>query len=267
MKITVIVPFYNSGKTIYSCIKSVLDQTYKNLEILCVDDGSVDNSFNIIKKFRDPRVKIIQKMHSGMPARNVNDIVKFAKGKYLSFLDSDDYWEKTKLQSQINLLKNTSYIAVTSNGYFVRNKKFYPYVVKKIRKISLSSFYFDNYVLFQSLILEKKLFLKVGGFSESVNIRSFYDLDLCLKICLYKHDIGFVNKKLVYYLDNPSISNRRHSPSNLKKFLFIANSLTIWAIKKKLLFKTIYFLIMFLIFRSFIQLKKFLNVQINIFFV
>jgi glycosyltransferase involved in cell wall biosynthesis len=260
MKITVIVPFYNSGKTIYRCIKSVLDQTYKNFEILCVNDGSVDNSVNTIKKFRDPRIKIIQKMHNGMPASNINDAAKVAIGKYLSFLDSDDYWEQNKLQNQINFFKNSNYIAVSSNGYFVRKNKLYPYIKKKIGKISLSSFYFDNYVLFQSLILEKKLFLKVGGFSESVNIRSFYDLDLCLKICLYKQDIGFVNKKLVYYLDNPSISNRRHSPSNLKKFLFIANSLIIWAIKKKLLFRTIYFLIMFLTFRSFIQLKKFLNI-------
>ena len=86
MKITVIIPVYNSKKTIYKCIRSVLNQTYKNFEILCVDDGSVDNSVDIIKRFSDKRIRIIRKIHTGMPARNINEAAKQALGKYLSFL-------------------------------------------------------------------------------------------------------------------------------------------------------------------------------------
>ena len=260
MKITVIIPVYNSKKTIYRCIKSVLNQTYKNFEILCVDDGSVDNSVDIIKKFSDKRIRIIKKIHTGMPARNINEAAKQALGKYLSFLDSDDYWDSTKLQKQISFFKNSKDKALSSNGYFVRNKKIYPYILKKIEKINLRSFYFDNYVLFQSLILEKKLFVGIGGFSESLNIRSFYDLDLCIKICLSTNHIGFLDKKLVYYSDNPSFSNRKHSPSNLKKFVFIANSLIAWSTKKKLLLKTFWFLAMFFVFRTLAQLKKFIHI-------
>lgn len=89
--ITVIVPFYNSEKYIENCISSILNQSYKNLEVLLINDGSTDNSLQICKRFAklDSRLKIINKFNGGVSsARNVG--LDYAKGDYVTFVDSDD---------------------------------------------------------------------------------------------------------------------------------------------------------------------------------
>lgn len=90
--ITVIIPVYNVENNISHCIESVLKQTYKNLEILIIDDGSTDNSYNICQKYadKDKRIKVIHQTNQGIATvRNAG--VKLAKGDYLFWIDSDDY--------------------------------------------------------------------------------------------------------------------------------------------------------------------------------
>lgn len=98
-KISVIIPIYNSEKTLKNCIDSVISQSYSNLEIICVDDGSADCSLQIINQYNDSRISIIAKEENGgvSEARNVG--MQYASGEIISFLDSDDkihplYFEK-----------------------------------------------------------------------------------------------------------------------------------------------------------------------------
>ena len=94
-KISVIIPVYNVEDYIRQSIDSVLNQTYKNLEIILVDDGSKDNSGKICDEYKnvDERIKVIHKINSGVSsARNVG--IDIATGKYIMFLDSDDFLEK-----------------------------------------------------------------------------------------------------------------------------------------------------------------------------
>lgn len=87
--ISIIVPVYNSEKYLKKCIDSIICQTYKNLQIIIVNDGSTDNSSKIISKYNDKRIEIIDKENGGLSdARNYG--MKFAKGKYITFIDSDD---------------------------------------------------------------------------------------------------------------------------------------------------------------------------------
>lgn len=89
--ITIIIPAYNSEKTIEKCIKSVIMQTYKNIEIIVVDDGSNDKTSIVVKKLQigDKRIKLLQKKNGGVSsARNLG--IKKAKGKFITFIDSDD---------------------------------------------------------------------------------------------------------------------------------------------------------------------------------
>ena len=109
IKISVIVPVFNRENTIAKCINSILNQTYLPKEIIVVDDGSVDNTIEEIKKLKCPFLKIIKnKVNKGAQhARNIG--IKAAKHEWVAFLDSDDTWEVNKLKDQIQVLRQYNY--------------------------------------------------------------------------------------------------------------------------------------------------------------
>lgn len=99
LKVSVIIPIYNSEKFLKKCIESVQTQTLKDIEIICVNDGSADNSLKIIKKYleKDNRIKLINKKNEGLSAAR-NDGLEIAQGEYVSFVDSDDWIDKEFLE-------------------------------------------------------------------------------------------------------------------------------------------------------------------------
>lgn len=104
--ITIVVPIYNSSKYLCRCINSIINQTYQNLEIILVDDGSTDNSLDMCNKYadKDNRIKVIHKDNSGAAAsRNVG--INHAMGNYIAFVDSDDYIELDMYEKMINISK------------------------------------------------------------------------------------------------------------------------------------------------------------------
>ncbi len=104
--VTIITPSFNCSKFIEETIKSVQSQTYKNWEMVIVDDCSTDNSIDIIKSLMktDERIKLYQQRWNGGPAVARNVAIEHAKGRYIAFLDSDDLWLSEKLEKQINFL-------------------------------------------------------------------------------------------------------------------------------------------------------------------
>lgn len=102
-KISIIVPVYNVAEYIPKCLDSLINQTYKNLEIICVNDGSKDNSLEILNEYKqkDKRIKVIDKENGGVSsARNVG--LKASKGDYITFVDSDDYLDLNVYEKSIN---------------------------------------------------------------------------------------------------------------------------------------------------------------------
>lgn len=91
-KISIIVPVYNTEKFLEKCLNSLINQTLKDIEIICINDGSTDKSLQILEKFanKDKRIQIINQTNSGLSvARNIG--IKKAKGEYIGFVDSDDW--------------------------------------------------------------------------------------------------------------------------------------------------------------------------------
>lgn len=101
-KFSIIIPVYNVEKYIDSCLKSVMNQTFKDYEVIVVNDGTKDNSMDIVKKYD---VKVIEQKNQGLSAAR-NTGVKHAKGDYLIFLDSDDSWNKDLLKELSKSIKN-----------------------------------------------------------------------------------------------------------------------------------------------------------------
>src|SRR5699024_1126309 len=112
-RVSVIIPAYGTEKYIGKCLKSVIDQTYTNLEIIVIDDGSLDNLYKIVERYADldARVKLIRQKNKGLSgARNRG--VDVSKGKYILFLDSDDWLESNAIELLVNkaIMENSDII-------------------------------------------------------------------------------------------------------------------------------------------------------------
>lgn len=127
--ITVIINVYNGEKYIKRCIDSVINQTYKNIEILIINDGSTDKTLSIIKKYKDKRIRVISTKNLGLSmSRNVG--LDNAKGEYLYFVDADDYIKNDTINYLYNLcvkyevpFSTTDVIDVINDKYKIKNKK------------------------------------------------------------------------------------------------------------------------------------------------
>lgn len=150
--ITVIIPVYNSEKYIEKCLTSVTNQIYKNLEIIVVDDGSSDNSIDIIKNYakKDNRIKIFSQENQGLSAaRNVG--LDLATGEYIVFLDSDDWLELDALSVAYEILtENNAEVVIWS-------------YVREYNSKSIENKFWGEYEIVFNKIECRKLFRKMVG--------------------------------------------------------------------------------------------------------
>ncbi|RAU36896.1 glycosyltransferase family 2 protein [Enterobacter sp. ECC-175] len=124
--VSVIMPAYNSGDYIAKSIDSVLAQTYENFELIVINDCSTDNTLNIIRTYDDHRIIAINMTHNSGVAEARNEGIRRASGQFIAFLDSDDMWKPTKLQTQIDTLLrsnchccHTAYNRITEDGNII----------------------------------------------------------------------------------------------------------------------------------------------------
>ena len=195
MKISVIIPTYNRKHTLHRAIESVLNQTFKPLEIIVVDDGSNDGTGEWVEEIY-PSIKYIFIKNSGVSAAR-NTGVRSANGQWIAFLDSDDEWMPEKLEQQSLLLGADREAALChTNEIWIRNgvrvnqlkkhTKFGGYIFEKcldICRISPSS-----------AMLSKKLFTSIGYFDESLKVCE--DYDMWLRVAA-KHKILFLDYPLI----------------------------------------------------------------------
>jgi len=142
--VSIITPSYNSSKFIEETIKSVKNQTYKNWEMIIVDDCSTDSTEFIVKKYLDEdcRIKFYKNEINSGPALTRNRAITLSKGKFVCFLDSDDLWKSKKLENQLNFMISsgykftyTFYQQISENGDFIKNIDNLPLKVDYISSI------------------------------------------------------------------------------------------------------------------------------------
>ena len=203
--VSIITPSFNSSKFVQECVNSVVSQTYTNWELLIVDDFSQDNSKELLLnlKKKDERIKVtfLDKNIGAAEARNI--AIQQAKGKYIAFLDSDDYWEKEKLANQIEFMKSndiafsfSSYIPISEDG-----KLFYSPILS-IEKIGYHDYLKNTIIGCLTVVIDRE---KTGDF-EMPNIRSSHDMALWLIIMKRGFYAYGLNENLAKYR-NVSISN------------------------------------------------------------
>ena len=157
MLVSVIIPYFNDELNINKSVSSALNQTYKNLEIIIVDDENTKNSLVVLKKYKKKKnIKIIRTKYNSGVALARNKGIKKSKGKLIAFLDSDDYWNKNKLKEQVNAFKkNDIDICYTNYSGFVDNKKI-KYKIRSPKRMNFNKFLKECPISCSSVVIKKK---------------------------------------------------------------------------------------------------------------
>ncbi len=221
---SIIVPTYNSSKTIKKTIRSVILQSFKRFEIIVVDDGSLDNSVSKLKEFNDRRIKTFKITKSGGPARPRNFGIHNSKSNWICFLDSDDLWEKNKLAVLYKKIKSINFDILCHNEYLLKNDKVTVCQYGPYKKNFYKHLLTNGNLLSTSATIISKKFLKKNNlkFNESKNFVSVEDYDLWMLFAKHGAKFLFIKDILGTYLIHSkgiSQNNQKHI-NNLKKLLF-----------------------------------------------
>jgi len=179
-KISVIIPTHNRAHLVCETIDSVLTQTYTNYEIIVVDDGSTDNTKEVLERY-GKKIRYFYQENQGQATAS-NYAVRQSKGDYLAFIDDDDLWLPEKLEQQVKVLEKypdlhlvcSDCYALRENGNLVRWNK------KKTKEDTFQSIFDGNFIIHPTVMLRKKCFEDVGGYDT--RLRTTIDYDLWLRL-------------------------------------------------------------------------------------
>lgn len=198
--VSAVIPNYNYAQYVGEAVASALDQTYENLEVIVVDDGSRDDSLKVLEVFGD-RIKVIAQQNAGVSvARNAG--VAASSGKYVAFLDSDDAWLPRKIERQVACFESDPQLGLVHVGVVDVDCD----GVGREEHISgLNGSVPDKLLLFNSdgilgggsgLMLPRRVFDEVGGFDERLTTSA--DWDICYQVAS-RYPVGFINEVLLRY--------------------------------------------------------------------
>lgn len=202
--VSVIVPSYNHSKYIEECVESIVNQTYSNYELIVIDDGSTDNSVEILERLQNKyNFQLVVQENIGL-TKTLNKALSLSSGKYISIIASDDYWKTEKIKYQIECLENnlevklcfTDVIYVDGNSKMIDRRSYQERGVKLLQT-------FEDVLLNAklppaSLMFKRSDLEKIGGFDETLKVE---DLDLWLNILKEGGYAKIIPEKLAFYRD------------------------------------------------------------------
>lgn len=220
LKLSVVIPLYNKGPHIARAINSVLKQTFQDFEIIIINDGSTDESVDVVQKFVDPRIRLINQTNYGVSfARNQG--IKCAQSDFIAFLDADDEWKPEHLEVLLKLQKKypeagvyaTTYKKIYSN-LSIKNPHFQGIPEKPWE--GLLQNYFKSSALGESPLsastvgISKKILIEIGAFNISAHVHE--DADLWERIAL-KYPVAFSwDGEGLYHIDASNKTCDRWTP-------------------------------------------------------
>ena len=218
-KISIIMNCHNGEKYLSQSIKSILNQTYSNWELIFFNNKSTDNSSSIVKNIKDKRIRYFESKNFLKLYDARNKAINYANGKFIAFLDTDDLWAKNKLKTQVIFLKKNNLKACFSNFHTLiekKNKKILR-VTKAIKKLSTQDLLNDYNIGILTALIDKKIFKKKFNSKYSIIGDFDYFINLSLRIKL-----GYINSSLAIYRvhsNNLSIKKKKLYINELKNWL------------------------------------------------
>ncbi len=199
-RVSVIVPTYNRAHMIVECLDSVLNQTYRDFEVIVVDDGSTDDTEKVIKPYLDRIQYIKQENQGNAAARNIG--IRKAKGEIIAFDDSDDLWLPDKLERQVRYLDEHHDVdMVCGNGIFfgdqkIEGKKVIPdkrAVPLERDGVTLRAIFMKSSIRTPTIVARRQVIEATGGFDPDFKV--CVDLDFAFRV-LMKFKVAFINQPL-----------------------------------------------------------------------
>ena len=223
--VSIIMAVYNDEFFLKSVVGSIIDQTYKNIEIIIVDDCSTDKSSSLLLNLKkiDKRIKLIKNKNNIGLTKSLNRGILKAKGKYVARQDADDFSYKKRIELQVNFLENNKNYIMCGTQRVIINKinskkyrDFLPVNVNDIRSQAL----FKNPFFHSSIMINKKILIKEGLYNE--NFKYIQDLELWSRL-IFKYKCTNLNKILCKkYIDQNRISFNKKITFKRKYCLFFA---------------------------------------------
>jgi glycosyltransferase involved in cell wall biosynthesis len=215
--VSVIIPSYNHGHFVSKAICSVLNQTFNDFEVLVVDDGSTDNTSEIVHGLPDARIKYIHQENRGLPAAR-NTGIKASSGKFLAFLDSDDSYHPEKLATLVDFLERQPEIGVGYNARFMVNSRGECQFLQRVPLVVYLKDLLTGYPITPSdVVMRKEWAFKVGLYDESFILNS-EDLNFHLRLALNGCRFAGVDRALNYRQIHAN-RNFKSIPGKLETYL------------------------------------------------
>tara|TARA_Y100000768_G_scaffold388745_1_gene386738 strand:- start:1826 stop:2725 length:900 start_codon:yes stop_codon:yes gene_type:complete len=201
--VSIILPTFNREKEIIKAINSVINQTVKNWELVIVDNYSEDNTEYLVNSLNDPRIRFYKVRNNGLISLSRNFGIKKSNGKYIAFLDSDDWWIKDKLERSLNILNDGYdfvYHDLTLSPVRLRlfNKKTVGVwdLKSPVKKHLLE---LGNPIPCSSVVTKKSLIRKAKYFNQSKQLITMEDFDLWIRISEHTENFFCINQPMGYY--------------------------------------------------------------------
>lgn len=208
--VTIAVSSYNHEKYIQQCLSSLLQQTYPNIELIVFDDGSTDNTPNIIESIHKESSFYFEKRQNHGLTQTLNDILKIAKGKYFTVLGSDDIAMLDKVDNQVELMESDDSIGLCG-GNILRIDQ-YGVITPKQKMHPTQQLNFEDIILNKkpgppaaTLFFRTDILRSVGGYHGKIKLEDLY---IALKIGEQNHKIVFSNRLLAYYRLHPTNTHK-----------------------------------------------------------
>jgi glycosyltransferase involved in cell wall biosynthesis len=217
--VSVIMPAYNVAAYVAEAIQSVVAQTYPHWELIVVDDGSVDETANIVRGYAtgDDRIKYLHQ-ENGRQGKARNTGIRNARGQLLAFLDADDLWQSEKLELQVPTLQEMKADLVYSNGLIFHSDqpkieaKTFPIVRGRVEGNSMFDLLLlHNLIPILTVLMRKETFADAGPFEEALQYQGCEDYDLWLKAARHGAVFYGMPEKLVRYRRHATASTKRDS--------------------------------------------------------
>ncbi|MCK5129631.1 MAG: glycosyltransferase family 2 protein [Clostridiales bacterium] len=208
--ISVVMPAYNADKFLEDSVKSVLSQTYTNIELIIVDDCSTDTTYTIMRKLskKNDSIHILQNPSNSGVAKSRNLGIENAKGDWIAFLDSDDMWEKTKLEKQLALLCKIPQATLIYTGvkYIDEQGNNYNYSYSVPERTTYHELLKQNIIACSSVLVKKEVILRYKMQNDDLH-EDFISWLLILKEDTYAYGIN--EPLLVYRISKTSKSGNK----------------------------------------------------------
>ena len=222
---SIIIPTYNREEKLKRALNSVINQTYKEWEIIIIDNNSKDGTKKMVKGFKDTKIKLFSIKNNGIIAKSRNLGIKKSKGKYLAFLDSDDYWQLNKLSECYNFLKKNKKTKLIYHDMFVqrrKNQKLFKKIsyLRKVRKPIKEDLIINGPAFpTSSVVVEKKIFKKINFFNENKNLIAWEDYDAWLRLSQISSHFYEIKKTLGFlWIDSENTLNAKRQIKNIYSF-------------------------------------------------